>query len=95
MHEAPQKTPTESPLFDLDETCAYLKVGRTSIHKLVKKQSAQTFWSATVASKKCTLHYLWQVDQRKNRSVQVGEITHQNLGLSLGEYFRDVDGHER
>ena len=38
MHEVPQKTPTESPLFDLDETCAYLKVGRTSIHKLVKKQ---------------------------------------------------------
>jgi hypothetical protein len=38
MHEAPQKTPTESPLFNLDETCAYLNVGRTSIHKLVKKQ---------------------------------------------------------
>ena len=65
------------------------------IHKLVKKQSTQTFRGATVASKKCTLHYLWQVDQRKNRSVQVGEITHQNLGLSLGEYFRDIDGHER
>ena len=38
MQETPPKTPTESPLFNLDETCAYLKVGRTSIHKLVKKQ---------------------------------------------------------
>ena len=38
MHEVPQKTPTVSPLFDLDETCAYLKVGRTSVHNLVKKQ---------------------------------------------------------
>jgi len=38
MHENPPKTPIESPLFNLDETCAYLKVGRTSIHNLVKKQ---------------------------------------------------------
>ena len=38
MQENPPKTPTESPLFNLDETCAYLKVGRTSVHKLVKKQ---------------------------------------------------------
>ena len=38
MPENPPKTPTESPLFNLSETCAYLKVGRTSIHKLVKKQ---------------------------------------------------------
>ena len=38
MQETPQKTPIESPLFDIDETCTYLKVGRTSIHNLVKKQ---------------------------------------------------------
>jgi hypothetical protein len=38
MHENPPKTPIESPLFNLDETCAYLKIGRTSVHKLVKKQ---------------------------------------------------------
>jgi hypothetical protein len=38
MHENPPKKSIESPLFNLDETCAYLKVGRTSIHKLVKKR---------------------------------------------------------
>ena len=43
MQENPPKTATESPLFNLDETCAYLKVGRTSIHKLVKKQFITPF----------------------------------------------------
>jgi predicted DNA-binding transcriptional regulator AlpA len=38
MQENPPEKPTKSPLFNLEETCAYLKVGRTSIHKLVKKR---------------------------------------------------------
>ena len=38
MQENPPKNPTESPLFDMEETCAYLKVGRTSVHNLVKQQ---------------------------------------------------------
>jgi citrate lyase alpha subunit len=64
------------------------------IYEFIEKKTSETFGASTVTSEQRALDYLWKVDQCKNRTIQIGEITNQNLGFGISENFGDVNGHD-
>ena len=62
-------------------------------HELVEEQPPQTLRAAAVPGEQRALHHLGEVHQCKNGTVEVREVPTQNVGLTGGECFGDVDRH--
>ncbi len=62
--------------------------------ELVEEQAPKALRAAAVAGEQCAFDHLGQVDQGKDRAVEVGEVTPQRVGLGGRVVLRDVDRHK-
>ena len=63
--------------------------------ELVEEQTPQRLVAAAVPSKEGALDHFGQIDEREHRTVEVGEVPAQHIGLVRGEGLRDVHSHDR
>ena len=62
-------------------------------HELIEEQTAQTLGRARVPREEGALHDLGQVDQREDRTLEIGEIPPKYGHLGVGEIFGNVGVH--
>src|SRR5690606_10265139 len=61
--------------------------------ELVEEEATQALRGAGVAGEQRPLHHLGEVDEGEDRSVEVGEVPPEDVGLGRGELIADVDRH--
>ena len=61
--------------------------------ELVEEQPPQALRAAAVPREQGALDHLGQVDQREDGPIEVGEVTPEDVCLSVGELLGDVDRH--
>ena len=62
--------------------------------EFVQEESTQTLGAAAVPGEKSPFHDLRKVDEGENGTIQVREITTENLRFIAGEVLRGVDRHD-
>jgi hypothetical protein len=62
-------------------------------HELVEEEAAQALGAAAVPSEQRTLDDFGKVDERKDRTIEVGEVAPQRVGLGGRVLLGHVDRH--
>ena len=65
---------------------------RYGVQELVEKQTSDRLGRPRVPGEQRALHHLWQIPEREDRLVEVGEIGRQGAALIGGELLCNVSG---